>query len=94
MNKKDIFIGFIVGLIANIIGLLLAIYFFGNGQGIESTIKKSIAEGFFTKLISLGALINLVAFFIFIKNKKDYRAGGVLLATILVAVTTFILKLI
>jgi hypothetical protein len=94
MIKKEIFIGLIVGLIANTLGLLLAISFFGKDETIENTVKQSIAEGFFTKLISIGAILNLVAFFIFIKKKQDYRARGVLLATVFVAVLTFVLKLI
>jgi Mg/Co/Ni transporter MgtE len=93
MIKKEVFIGFFVGVVANLIGLLLAVLIFGNGSTIELTIKQSIVEGFFAKLLSMGALLNLVVFFIFIKNKKDYRARGVLLATVLVAVSTFLLKL-
>jgi hypothetical protein len=93
MIKKEVLIGILVGLIANALGMLLAIQFFGNGEDIQTTIKQSLAEGFFTKLISIGALLNLIAFFIFIKKKQDYRARGVLLATVLVAVLTFIIKL-
>ena len=92
MIKREVFIGVFVGLIANALGLFLAIQFFGNGEGIETTINQSIAEGFFGKLISMGALLNLAAFFIFIKKKQDYRARGVLLITVLIAVLTFVMK--
>ncbi|WP_262732162.1 hypothetical protein [Gaetbulibacter sp. NE] len=92
MVKKEVFIGFIVGLIANFIGLILAVYLFGNGDDIETTIRQSLAEGFFSKLVSIGAILNLGAFFIFIKKKQDYRARGVLLATVLIAVFTFLVK--
>ena len=92
MIKKEVLIGVIVGIVANVLGLFLSIQFLGNGEGIETTIKQSIAEGFFSKLISIGALLNLVAFFIFIKKKQDYRARGVLLATVLIAVLTFAIK--
>lgn len=93
MIKKEVFIGIFVGLLANALGLLLAIIFFSSAEDIQTTIKQSIAEGFFTKLISIGAILNLIAFFIFIKKKQDYRARGVLLATVLVAVFTFVIKL-
>ena len=93
MFKKEIIIGFIVGLIANCIGLFISVLFLGNGEDIIMSLKQSINEGFFGKLVSIGAILNLVAFFIFIKRKQDYRARGVLLATVLAAITTFLIKL-
>ncbi|WP_053976117.1 hypothetical protein [Mangrovimonas xylaniphaga] len=92
MIKKEVIIGLVTGFAANFLGLLLAVYIFGNGEGFSTTINQAMAEGFFSKLVSIGAILNLVAFFIFIKKKQDYRARGVLLATILVAVFTFLLK--
>lgn len=94
MIKKEVLIGFVVGLIANMIGLILAIFIFGNGEDIVTTIKQSIAEGFFNKLVSIGAILNLIAFFLFIKLKRDYRARGVILATVLVAIVTFLVNFI
>ena len=94
MIKKEVLIGFVVGIIANMIGLILAIFIFGNGEGIPTTIKQSIAEGFFNKLVSIGAILNLIAFFLFIKLKRDYRARGVILATVLVAIVTFLVNFI
>ena len=93
MIKKEIIIGFFMGLIANALGLLIAAFFLGNGNNIEITIKESLSEGIFGKLVTIGAILNLVVFFIFIKKKQDYRARGVLLATIFVAISTFILNL-
>ncbi|OUR94494.1 hypothetical protein A9Q87_02330 [Flavobacteriales bacterium 34_180_T64] len=92
MIKREVGIGLLVGIVANIIGLFLAIQFLGNGEGVEATIQQSIVEGFFSKLVSIGAILNLVAFFIFIKKKQDYRARGVLLATVIIAVFTFAVK--
>jgi hypothetical protein len=93
MIKKEIFIGFFVGLISNCIGLLLAVLYFGNGEDIGTTLKQSLDEGIFGKLVTIGAILNLIVFFIFIKKKQDYRARGVLLATVLVAISTFLLNL-
>lgn len=94
MIKKEVIIGFIIGLIANIIGLFLSVQLFGGGDGFLETIRQAVSNDFFTKLVSLGAVLNLVVFFIFILKKQDYRARGVLLATIFVAVFTFIFKFI
>ena len=92
MVKKEIIIGLLVGLIANSIGLFLAATILGNGDDFLTVIKAAAAEGFLGKLISLGAILNLAAFFIFIKKKQDYRARGVLMASILTALITFVLK--
>ncbi|MDD7886557.1 hypothetical protein [Flavivirga sp. 57AJ16] len=93
MIKKDIFIGIFVGLIANAIGLFFSATLLGNGDDFVTVIKAAANEGFLGKLISLGAILNLIAFFIFIRKKQDYRARGVLLITVFIAVFTFIFKL-
>jgi len=93
MVKKEIIIGLLVGLIANSIGLFLTATILGNGDDFLTVIKAAATEGFLGKLISLGAILNLAAFFIFIKKKQDYRARGVLLMTVFVAVFTFVFKL-
>ncbi len=94
MIKKEIFIGVIVGLITNAIGLFLAAILLGNGDSFLTVIKAAASEGFLGKLISLGAILNLVAFFIFIKKKQDYRARGILLITVFIAIFTFVFKFI
>ena len=91
--KKDIFIGIFVGLVANAIGLILAATLLGGGDDFTTVIDNASSEGFLGKLISLGAILNLAAFFIFIKKKQDYRARGVLLITVFIAVFTFVFKL-
>jgi len=91
--KKDLLIGIIVAIIANTLGGILYILIFSD-IGIEATIQQSLDEGFFGKIVSLGALLNLVVFFLFIKKDQDYRARGVLLATVIIAVTIMIRKFI
>ncbi|EDP71421.1 hypothetical protein FBALC1_03017 [Flavobacteriales bacterium ALC-1] len=91
-NKKDILIGFIVGLIAAAIGLILAIQIFGKSDDWGAVIRQAISEGFLTKLMSIGALLNLGAFFLFLKKNKDNSAKGVLIATILILISTMVIK--
>lgn len=97
MIKKNVIIGLIVGLIANFIGLFLAATFLGNlsdnNDSFIQVFKAAQAEGFLGKLLSIGAVLNLIVFFVFLKKKQDYKARGVLLATILVAIITFLIKL-
>ena len=85
MNKrKEILIGFVVGIIANTIGTLLYILLFSN-MGIQETIEAAIAQDHMGSLLALGAILNLVAFFGFLKLRRDHRARGVLIATLLTA---------
>lgn len=88
---KEIFTGFFIGIFANAAGMYLYIYFFSD-LSVESTLKAAWEEGFIGSLIALGAILNLGAFFIFLKKKKFYRARGVLMATVLAAIIILISK--
>ncbi|OZV69274.1 hypothetical protein [Winogradskyella aurantia] len=92
MTKKDIIIGFGVGIIATIFGLVFAVQIFGDSDNWGLVIERAISEGFLTKLMSIGALLNLGAFFVFLKKKQDNRAKGVLIATLFVFVVTMVIK--
>tara|TARA_R110000744_G_scaffold118289_4_gene220953 strand:- start:1287 stop:1571 length:285 start_codon:yes stop_codon:yes gene_type:complete len=83
-TKKEILIGFIVGIIANAIGTLLYILIFSE-LNIAETYKAAVAQELVGSLLALGAILNLIAFFGFLKIKRDHRAKGVLIATILTA---------
>ena len=86
--------GIAIKLPANTVGLILAILFLHEDPSIIEIIAKSFEEGFLSKLISLGAIMNLLVFFVYIKKKQDYRARGVLMATIVIAIITLILNII
>ena len=83
-NKKELIIGFIVGIIANTLGTLLYIVLFSD-FGITETFKAAISQGHIGSLLALGAILNLVAFFAFLRIRRDQRAKGVLMATVLTA---------
>ncbi|MDF4220711.1 MULTISPECIES: hypothetical protein [Maribacter] len=83
-TKKEILIGFIVGIIANTIGTLLYILIFSD-LGIIETFEAAVRQEHVGSLLALGAILNLVAFFAFLRIKRDNRAKGVLIATILTA---------
>ena len=92
MIRQEVLKGFLVGLIATVFGLVFAIQIFGNSEDYGLVLQQAIDEGFLGKLMSIGALLNLGAFFIFLKKKQDHRAKGVLIATVLVLVFTLIMK--
>lgn len=90
-NKKDIIIGFIVGIIANTFGTLLYILLFSDLSIVE-TLNAAIVQGHIGSLLALGAILNLVAFFGFLRIKRDQRAKGVMLATLVTALVILIYK--
>lgn len=92
METKETIIGIVIGIIASAIGLTLSLLFFGTGNSISDSLSIAIAQGVFTKLVSIGALLNLGAFFLFINTNKESRAKGVLIATIAVALITIIIR--
>lgn len=91
-NKKEIAIGFAVGIIANITGTLLYILLFSD-FGIMETFEAAIKQGHIGSLLALGAILNLIAFFGFLKIRRDQRAKGVLIATLLTAMIILYYKI-
>lgn len=84
MHKKELLIGLIVGIIANTFGTLLYILLFSD-LGIQETFQAAVQQGHMGSLLALGAILNLAAFFLFLRMRRDNRAKGVLIATILTA---------
>lgn len=93
MIKKEILIGFLTGILANTVGMLIYILIFSEASVIQ-TITESIEKDFMGTLITAGAILNFLPFFVFLKKDRPYRARGVLLATILAALVIAVLKII
>ncbi|MBX2827037.1 MAG: hypothetical protein KTR22_02695 [Flavobacteriaceae bacterium] len=91
--KKEIGIGFLVGIICTTIGVMICTYIIAQVKdlGFEQTFKLYSESGNLWMLLSLGALPNLAAFFGFLRMNRDYRARGVLLATFLAAITAYLI---
>ncbi len=91
--KKDILIGIILGLLANTIGVLIFSFYIGTTQDrtLTNVLQTALAEGRLGKIIAIGAVLNLVAFFGLLRQGQDARARGVLLMTIAMAFVTMIL---
>lgn len=92
MVRKDVIIGFIIGLLANIFGVAIYIFLFSE-EGFIDSIKSASNFNFIGKLVSLGAILNLIIFFVFIKTNQDHKARGVLLATLMAAIIVIINKI-
>jgi hypothetical protein len=92
MIKKEILVGFLSGIAANLLGMLIYILIFSE-LSIMDTLNESIRGGFIGTLITAGAILNFIPFFYFIKKEMTYRARGVLMASILAALIIAIIKL-
>jgi hypothetical protein len=90
MKKTDLLIGVVIGIIAPLIGSFIFIevftpYSFGQGITVMS------GQGVLGKVITLGAILNIAAFFVLLRFNKDMMGKGVILATILLTIFTLFL---
>lgn len=91
--KKEIAIGFFISLFATTCGVFLYLQYFSR-YGFDETLKLVQQGDLYGQVLTLAALPNLFIFFIYLKKKQDFRARGVLMASILIAITTFVLKIV
>jgi hypothetical protein len=90
MKKTDLLIGFFIGIITTIIGTTLFLLAFTDFDSF-SDFAQIREQGILGKVITLGAILNIFAFFILLKKNKELMARGIVLATIILALTTIIL---
>ena len=88
---KEVLIGLTIGLLANMAGTHLYLFFFSE-LSLESTLQAALENDFLGSLIALGAILNLIVFFILLKKNQFYRARGVVLATVIAALAILISK--
>ena len=93
MIKRNVLIGFLTGLSANVAGIILYILLFSD-RGLDASIKDAVTNDYLGKIIALGAALNFLPFFVFLKKNLIYHARGVLLATVLTAVVIAVTKII
>ncbi|MFE3871521.1 hypothetical protein ACFX5F_09795 [Flavobacterium sp. ZS1P70] len=84
MNKIDLLTGFIIGLLASLLGCFIFITFFTDYTFLGG-IQLMKFEGKLGKIITLGSILDLVAFAILLKLNKEIMARGVILAVICLA---------
>lgn len=90
MKKTDLLIGLIIGIITAFIGS----YLFLKTQTEYDLIEDFLIiknEGILGKVMALGAVLNIIIFFILLKKNKELMARGVVMATIILALITMFL---
>lgn len=90
-SQKNQLIGFIIGILANAIGILAYILIFSKNS-IALTLQDAYYRGYLGKLIMLGALLDLAVFFFFINPYENERARGVLIASCVLAFIILLLQ--
>ncbi|GAA0872523.1 hypothetical protein GCM10009117_16700 [Gangjinia marincola] len=93
MIAKNIITGMVVGIVFNLIGVLLYVLALSD-YGIEETLRNAANQGILGSIIALGALLNFVPFFLFLNRKMLFKARGVIIASLLSAITMAVLKFI
>ena len=87
MNKKNLLLGFLIGIATTLLGSYLFITFFSEFKFIAG-IQIMKSQGNLGKLITLGSILTLIVFGILLKMNKEIMARGVVLAVIALAILT------
>lgn len=87
MIKKDFIIGFLVGIFTSLLGSYLFITFFTKFD-ISSGIHIIKEHGYLGKIITIGTTLDLAVFLLLLNRNKEMMARGVVLAVIVLAIST------
>jgi len=90
MNKLDLLIGIVLGFLASFIGSYLFIVLFTDFD-FTTGLNTLRVQGSLGKLITLGSILDLILFAVLLKINKEMIARGVIIAVIILAVTTIFL---
>jgi len=83
--KVEVLTGILFGFIATAFGFYFYAQVF-NHFSMKFIKKLILEEDMLGEILAYSAIPNLLAFFVFIKRGEDYKARGVILATMLVAI--------
>ena len=90
MEKKDLLIGLLIGIITIIIGTLLFLFSFTEFSSFND-LKVIKEQGILGKVMTLGAILNIFVFFFLLQKRKEMMARGIVMATIILALITIFL---
>jgi hypothetical protein len=90
MNKLDLLIGFVIGILASLLGMFLYLKFVAHTDFING-IQLMKNQGNLGKIVTLGSIFALISFGILLKINKELMARGVVLAVIVLTIVTLFL---
>ncbi|UJH89828.1 hypothetical protein LZ575_12495 [Antarcticibacterium sp. 1MA-6-2] len=91
MIKINVLAGFLTGIVSTATGMILYILLFSD-LGLQPTLKDALRNDYLGKIIVLGAALNFLPFFVFLKKDLVYHARGVLLSMVVIAVALAVYK--
>ncbi len=93
MRKNNFLTGFIIGLIAPVFGSIIFYLIFFGYIRLDNFINHVMQSSLWVSVLSIGVILNLGIFMLFIKNDFDKAARGVLGATFVYAFIVLIFKI-
>ncbi|MDO4728774.1 MAG: hypothetical protein Q4B43_07195 [Bacteroidota bacterium] len=91
MNKPiHVFYGLFIGLILTLLGTYLYVRFV-LGVDFMFGIDQVKSQNNLGKLLSIGAIPNIVAFFLLLQKKREFMARGIVLSLLILAIGTLFL---
>ncbi|MFD1603640.1 hypothetical protein ACFSJW_11005 [Flavobacterium artemisiae] len=87
MINKDFITGFLIGIFTSLLGSYLFITFFTKFD-ISSGIQIIKEHGYLGKIITIGTTLDLAVFLLLLNRNKEMMARGVVLAVIVLAIST------
>ena len=90
MKYKDLVFGVLIGFCTAILGIIifLKVFTFYDPFNDLELLKQ---QGILGKVVTLGAILNIIVFFILLKKGKDVMARGVIFSLILLTIITLFL---
>lgn len=93
MKKNVPVIGFIIGLLLPIVGIIIMYFIWFHGTPVNSFFKTMKADTHLAaKVLSMSIIINILPFILYTNKRRDLAARGVFIATMLYAVLIILLK--
>ncbi len=89
---NNIILGFILGVLIPIIAVIFFNYSVNKNLTITEFYYSMQEKGIMSSILSLTGIPNLMMFFLFLKLNKIKTVKGLMLATVLLAITVFIVK--
>ncbi len=91
MTKNKIAIDMIIGIFISLLATAIGSYIFiekYTGYHFIDGIQVFKSQGLLGKIITLGAILNLISFFILLKLNQEAMARGVVFGTIVLTIIT------
>ena len=90
MNRTDLILGLLLGLLGALAGAFLFLALFTPYTLSDGLLIVRETDQI-SKVLSLGAIVNLALFFLLLRFRKDVMAKGVILSMFVITLATLIL---